>query len=62
MEEGRRMIAEHRAKSVERVRSQISDRQNENVFNQSDIIPEGQQAQFMKGMTQKLPNHRSPYI
>ena len=53
LEEGKRMIAEHRAKSVEKIdlRSQYSDRQNENVFNQSDQFSDGQKAQFNKGMT-----------
>ena len=53
LEEGKRMIAEHRAKSVEKIdlRSQYSDRQNENVFNQSDQFSDGQKSQFNKGMT-----------
>ena len=38
LEESKRMVAEHRAKSVERIniRAQLSERENENVFNQSE--------------------------
>ena len=53
LEESKRMIAEHRAKSVERIniRAQLSERENENVFNQSEQLSDGQKPQFMKGMT-----------